>query len=206
MNAQQGFRLPVYGGRRPEGPAARRNARAPRLVAGVLAGGLAVLGLAGCDGNSVSLASDSATALHEKVAAVRAAADNHDRDGAVAAIDAFRAEVAQLRDAGQLDRAAAAALLAHADAIAADVLASVEPLPTPSPSPTATPTPTPVATMTPDNIETLRQETADKLTEMLRERLAAYVQQRMAEQKAQDKAVEATKRAAHKKDRKGGSR
>jgi hypothetical protein len=175
MRAQQGLRLPV----------------GSRFVAATLAAGLAVVGLAGCDSNAVALNAQSATSLHEKVAAVRAAADNHDRTAAVAAVDAFRAEVWRLVEDGGLSKTDAAALLAHADAVAADVLDSVVALPTPSPTPTpeATPAPTPLPTMSPAQVDALRQETADRLTAMLQERLGDYVKQRMAEQKAEEKAA-----------------
>jgi hypothetical protein len=173
-------------------------------VAVTLAAGLALVGLAGCDSNGTTLNAESATSLHEKVAAVRAAADNHDRPAAIAAVDAFRAEVWRLVEDGDLSKTAAAGLLAHADAVAADVLDSVVALPTPSPSPTpeATPAPTPLPTMSPAQVDALRQETADRLTEMLRERLGDYVKQRIAEQKAEQRAEQ---RAARHKG-KGASR
>jgi hypothetical protein len=174
MHAQRGSRLPAGG----------------RLVAGGLIAGLALFGLSACDGGAVALGPQSASLLHEKVAAVRAAADNHDRAAAVTAVDAFRAEVWRLADAGELSKADAAALLAHADAVAADVLDTVlTPTPTPTPTPEATPepTPTPVPTVSAAQVEALRQETADRLTEMLRERLKEYVKQRLAEQKAAER-------------------
>jgi hypothetical protein len=190
MHAQRGSRLPV----------------GSRLVAGGLAAGVMLLGLAGCDSGAVLLGSPSATVLHDKVAAVRAAADSHDRAAAVAAVDAFRAEVWRLADAGELSKADAAALLAHADAIAADVLDTVVALPTPTPSPspsvTPEPTPEPAPTVSPANVEALRQQTADRLTELLRERLAEYVKQRMAEQQAEQQAAEKAAKKA-KKDRHG---
>jgi len=188
MRAQRGLRLP--GGR--------------RFAAVTLAAGLALVGLAGCDSNGAALNAESATSLHEKVAAVRAAADNHDRPAAIAAVDAFRAEVWRLVEDGDLSKTEAAGLLAHADAVAADVLDSVVALPTPSPSPTpeATPAPTPLPTMSPAQVDALRQETADRLTEMLRERLGDYVKQRIAEQKAEQRAEQ---RAARHKG-KGASR
>lgn len=179
MRAQQGSRLPV----------------GSRFVAATLAAGLAVVGLAGCDSTALALNAQSATSLHEKVAAVRAAADNHDRPAAIAAVDAFRAEVWRLVEDGDLSKTDAAALLAHADAVAADVLDSVVALPTPSPTPTPgatpapTPVPTPLPTMSPAQVDALRQETADRLTEMLQERLGDYVKQRLAEQKAEQKAA-----------------
>src|SRR5690349_13665457 len=98
---------------------------------------MAMFGLSACDGGAAAaLGAGSAGALHDRVAAVRSAADNHDRAAAIAAVDEFRAEVMRLLDAGELGRADAAALLAHADAVAADVLAEVvAPTPTPSPTP-----------------------------------------------------------------------
>lgn len=194
MRAQQGFRLPVGG----------------RFVAGGLAAGLALLGLSACDGSvTTALRAQSASTLHDKVAAVRSAADSHDRAAAIAAVDAFRAEVWRLVDAGDLSKADGAALLAHADAVAADVLDSVVALPTPTPepvpSPEPTPEPTPVPTMSPAQVDALSAETADRLNDMLRKRLAAYVEQRLAEKKAEEKAERAAKRARHERDRQGRS-
>ena len=146
MRAHQGFRLPV--GR--------------RLVAGGLAAGLVLLGLSACDGNTIALPAQSASTLHDTVAAVRTAADSHDRAAAIAAVDAFRAEVWRLVDAGDLSKADGAALLAHADAVAADVLDTVVALPTPTPEPVPIPSPTPeqtpLPTMSPDQEEALRQD------------------------------------------------
>ena len=183
MHAQQGRRLP---------------ARSRIVIAG-----FAVLALAGCDGAVTELGAQSAGLLHERVAAVRAAADTENRDAAVAAVEAFRAEVQRLLDAGELTETEAAGLLAHADAIANGVLAEVVvPTPTPTPTPTATPTPdptpVPVPTMTAEQAQMLQQETAERLSEMLRERLTEYVEKRIAEREAQEKAE---KQAERKKDR-----
>lgn len=193
MHAQQGSRLPARS----------------RWVAGGLAAGMVLLGLSACDGaTTAALSAASTGALHDRVQAVRAAADNHDRAAAIAAVDEFRAEVWRLTETGELNRADAAALLAHADAVAADVLGEVvtpEPTPTPTPEPTVTPSPTPdpAPVVAPaENSQTLQRETADKLTEMLRERLGEYVKQRMEEKKAEEKA-ERQKRRAEREKRKG---
>ncbi len=190
MNAQRRLRLPTRG----------------RL----LVAGLAVLALAGCNGGAVDLAAQSASVLHERVAAVRAAADTDDREAAIAAVDAFRAEVQRLVDAGELTQAEAAGLLAHADAIAADVLSEVvtpTPEPTPEPSPSPEPTPTPVPTPTPEQVQVLQQETAERFEEMLRERLTEYVKQQIAEREAAEKAERKRDREAKRDrddERKGG--
>jgi hypothetical protein len=177
----------------------------------LLVAGVAVLALAGCNGGAAGLAAQSATVLHERVAAVRAAADTDDRDAAIAAVDAFRAEVQRLVDAGELTQAEAAGLLAHADAIAADVLAEVvAPTPEPTPEPTPSPEPTlaPEPAISPEQVQVLQQETADRLAEMLRERLTEYVKQKVAEEKAQAQR-EKDERIKERRDRKaerGGSR
>jgi hypothetical protein len=184
MNAQRRLRLPKRG---------------RLLVAGV-----AVLALAGCNGGAAGLAAQSASILHERVAAVRAAADTDDRDAAIAAVDAFRAEVQRLVDAGELTQAEAAALLAHADAIAADVLAEVVvPTPTPTPEPTMEPepTPTPEPTVSPEQVQVLKQETADRLAAMLRERLTEYVKEKVAEREAEEKAQRQREKAERIKER-----
>lgn len=181
--------------------ARRLPARGRMVVAGV-----AVLALAGCGGDA-GLGAQSVDLLHERVATVRAAADAEDREAAIAAVEAFRAEVRGLLEAGELTEAEAAALLTHADAIASGVLTDVvaptpvptpTPAPEPAPEPTAEPTPTP--TMSPGQVEVLRQETADRLTEMLRDRLSEYVKQRLAERRAQEKA-EQLERQERKRER-----
>ncbi|HUR75974.1 MAG TPA: hypothetical protein VMZ00_16950 [Sporichthya sp.] len=171
--------------------------------------GLALLALAGCNGGVAGLTAQSASGLHERVAAVRAAADTEDRAGAMAAVDAFRAEVGRLVASGELTQAQAAGLLAYADKIAGGVLAEVvAPSPTPTPTPSAEPTVTPEPTMSPDQVELLRQETADRLTEILRERLTEYVKQQIAERQAEQKAAQERKKAQRKQratDGRGGS-
>ena len=180
MHAPRRLRLPVRG---------------RLLVAGV-----AVLALAGCNGGAAGLAAQSASVLHERVAAVRAAADTDDRDAAIAAVDAFRAEVQRLVDAGELTEAEAAGLLAHADAIAADVLSEVVvPTPEPTPEPTVSPEPTP--TVSPEQVQVLQQATADRLSEMLRERLTEYVKQKVAEREAEEKAQAQREKAERQKAR-----
>lgn len=193
MHEQQGSRLP----------------RRSRLVIA----GVALLALAGCDRGVAGLDAPSVDLLHERVAAVRTAADTEDRAAALAAVDAFRAEVRRLLDAGELTEAEAAGLLAHADAITAGVEAEVveptpSPDPTPSPEPTPEPTPTPVPTMTPEQVEVLRQETAERLTEMLRERLSEYVKREIAERRAEERAERQQERQRQRDSDKGsgGSR
>ena len=184
----------------------RQGSRLPRRGRIVIAG-VALLALAGCDRGAAGLGAQSVDLLHERVAAVRTAADTEDRAAALAAVDAFRAEVRGLLDAGELTEAEAAGLLAHADAIAADVDAEVvEPTPTPTPEPTSEPVPepTPTPTMTPEQVEVLRQETAAQLTEMLRERLTEYVKQQIEERRAQEKA-ERQKERQRQRDRDKGS-
>ncbi|MBA3745751.1 hypothetical protein [Sporichthya sp.] len=183
MNAQRGLRLP-------------RRGR-------VFVAGVALLALAGCNGGVAGLNAQATALLHERVAAVRAAADTEDRDAAIAAVDAFKAEIQRLVEAGDLTDSQAASLLAHADAIAADVLSEVL-LPTPTPEPTATPepTPTPVSTPSPEQVQVLQQETAERLTEMLRERLTEYVKQQMEEREAEERAAEQAAQAQEKAERK----
>ncbi len=188
MNAQQGRRL---------------RARSRIVIAG-----LAVLALTGCGGAATELGASSVKLLHERVAAVRVAADTESRDDAVAAVEAFRAEVRRLLDAGALTEAQAAGLLAYADAIESGVLAEVVvPTPTPTPTPTATPTPeptpVPVPTMTPEQTQVLQQETAERLSEMLRERLTEYVEQQIAEREAQQKAEKQAERKKADRKRSG---
>lgn len=173
----------------------------------VAVAGVALLVLAGCNGAAVELAAQSAAALHERVAAVRAAADSDDRAAAITAVDAFRAEVMRLVDAGELTNEEAAGLLAHADSIAADVLAEVvEPTPVPTPTPTPEVTPTPEPTVAPQPVQALPPDAAERFNELLRERLTEYVEQRIAEKKAeQEKAekAERQKRRAEKAARHG---
>lgn len=194
MHAQGRLRLPVRG---------------RMLMAGV-----ALLALAGCNGGVAGLNAQATALLHDRVAAVRAAADTDDREAALAAVDAFRAEVQRLVDAGELTDTQARSLLAHADAIAADVLSEVL-VPTPTPEPTATPepTPTPLATPSPEQVQVLQRETADRLSEMLRERLTAYVEQQVAERRAEELAQQQREKAERRKAREakrdrrhGGSR
>lgn len=188
----------------------RQGSRLPRRGRIVVAG-VALLALAGCDRGVSGLAAQSVELLHERVAAVRTAADTEDRAAALAAVDAFRAEVRRLLDAGELTEAEAAGLLTHADAIAAGVDAEVvEPTPTPTPTPEPTPepspVPTPAPTMTPEQVEVLRQQTADQLAEMLRERLSEYVAQQLQERRAQEKAERQKERRRDGDKGTGGSR
>lgn len=190
----------------------RQGSRLPRRGRIVVAG-VALLALAGCDRGVSGLGAQSVELLHERVAAVRTAADTEDRAAALAAVDAFRAEVRRLLDAGELTEAEAAGLLAHADAIASGVDAEVvEPTPTPTPQPTPEPTPepspepTPAPTMTPEQVEVLRQQTADQFAEMLRERLNEYVTQQLQERRAQEKAERRKERQREGDKGSGGSR
>lgn len=175
---------------------AQRGLRLPRRGR-VLVAGVALVALAGCNGGVGGLNAQATELLHERVAAVRAAADTEDRDAAIAAVDAFKAEVARLVEAGDLTEAQETSLLAHADAIAADVRSEVVITPTPTPEPSPTPTP--------DQVQVLQQDTADRLTELLRERLTEYVEQQMqaqqAAEKAQEKAAEEAEQAREKAER-----
>ena len=190
----------------------RQGSRLPAR-AGIAVAGLALLALTGCGGGGAALGAQSVDLLHERVAAVRSAADADDRAAAIVAVEAFRAEVRRLLEAGELTDAEAAGLLAHADAIAGGVLAEVvvpTPTPTPTPEPSVEPPPTPAPTMSPEQVEVLRQETAERLSEMLRERLSEYVQQqveqRRAQEKAQEKAQQQERKRERERDQRGGAR
>lgn len=184
----------------------KRQGRRLPARARIVAAGITLLALAGCDGAGSGIGAQSVAVLHERVAAVRTAADSDNRAAAIAAVDAFRAEVRGLVDAGTLSESQAAALLTHADAIADGVFTEVvEPTPTPTPSTTPTPTPESTPAASPGQVQMLREETAERFTALLRERLSAYVEQQIAERKAAEKAErEKDRRGDRDKDRRDG--
>ena len=114
----------------------------------LLAAGALVVG--GCGGESVTLDARSAEDLHGQVAAVRAAADEGDRAGALEALDGLQADVKDLEAGGSLAEADAAALRRGIGRARRRVRAEVgAPAPVPEPTEEATPEPTPEPTATP---------------------------------------------------------
>ena len=107
----------------------------------------ACLAVAGC-GSEPRLEPGTAGALSEDVAAVRAAAREGDRDGALGGLDSLHAAIEQAEADGELDERDAVELrrgVRRAKRRVDQELAAAPPPPAATPEPTATPEPPPAA-------------------------------------------------------------
>jgi hypothetical protein len=109
---------------------------------GVLIVALAAVALGGCGGEEPTLSKSSADELHAQVAAVRNAAADRARAGALEALDGLAGQVRDLQAGGSLAKADAAALrrgIGRARRRVREEVAAPEPAATATPTPTATP-------------------------------------------------------------------
>lgn len=78
--------------------------------------------LAGCGHGKAAISNDASKVLQAKVAQIRASASAHDAPAVTTELAALRAQVAELRQSGQLSAAAAQKILDAATAVDRNVL------------------------------------------------------------------------------------